>query len=343
MLMTRSTGRRLLAPLLACLLAGAAAASVSTTKVTYLAGAMTYADVGSLDGLQPGDSVQVFHAGLPVAMIKVAFVSTRRAAFDTLWTRGHIVLGDELRFTPHPVATPVATTGTAASAAKSGGMAAMVAKAHRPRIRGRVGGRYLSVTTGGTGFQQPALDLRFDGINQGGGHLDISFDVRNRRTVRTGTTSNSTEQLSRVYRASMVVRTLDSHRSFSVGRQTSASLASVSLFDGALMQSGNDRHSFGVFSGTQPDPTSFGLSQDILESGGFVEFHSANTSEKRYQFSLGGITSQQGGQPNRDFVFTQGSWSTRSFMSSFTQELDSTAAGSARRASPWSRPRARSG
>jgi hypothetical protein len=322
MLIRHVLGPRLVASLLACLVAGAAVASASTTKISYLAGAMVYADVGSLDGLQSGDTLQVFRAGVPVALVRVAFVSTRRAACDTLWTRGRVAVGDELQFTPHAAAPVVVVKPAPAQ-----GLAAAVARQYRPRIRGRVGGRYLSVATDGAGFKQPALDLRFDGFNQGGGHVDVSFDVRNRRTVRTssaatGTGTSSTEQISRVYRASLVVRTLDSHRSFSLGRQTSASLASVSLFDGALMQSGNDRHSFGFFSGNQPDPASFGLSHEILESGGFIEFHSAAASERRYQLSFGGITSQQGGQTNRDFMFTQGSWSTRRFTSAFTQEVD---------------------
>jgi hypothetical protein len=346
----RLTGIQRILPLLACLVAGAAGAAVPTTapkpaskteppatamvpavtrsvnttpgaaKVAYLAGAMVYADVGSLDGLRAGDSLQVFRAGARVATLKVAFVSTRRAAFDTLWTSKRIVVGDELRFTPHVAPVPVAAVTPAP--ARPTGLAAMIARQRSPRIRGRVGGRYLAVSTGGMGFQQPALDLRFDGYNQLGGHVDVSVDVRNRRTVRTGTSSSSPEQISRVYRGSVVVRTVDSHRSFSVGRQTSASLASVSLFDGALVQSGNDRHSFGFFGGTQPDPASFGLSHDVFESGGFVEFHSAAASERRYQLSLGGITSRDSGQTNRDFLFTQGSWSTRRLMSSFTQELD---------------------
>jgi hypothetical protein len=310
---------RLALPLAACLLAGAAAAAVTTTKVSYLAGAMVYADMGSLDGLQPGDSVQVFHGTTPVAMLKVAFVSTRRAACDTVWTRAKVAIGDEMRFTPHAVPPPASA---AAPAPPRPGMASVVNKAHRPRIRGRVGGRYLSVKTDGTSFQQPALDLRFEGTDQGAGHVDVAFDIRNRRTVRTSNGESTTDQLSRVYRATVVVRTVDSHRSITLGRQTSAALSSVSLFDGMLVQSGNDRHSYGLFSGTQPDPTSFGLSKDIFENGGFVEFHSPLTAQSRYQLSFGGISSQQGGQPNRDFMFTLGSWASRAFTTTFTQEVD---------------------
>jgi hypothetical protein len=314
----------LAAPLLGCLLAGAVVAGVSITKVTYLAGAMVYADVGALDGVQPGDTLRVIRGGARVAMVKVTFVSSHRAACDTLWTDDVIRIGDELRFTPHAIA-PAVTAAPAPGAterATAQRVGAGAARRRSPRIRGRIGGRYLAVETGGTGFRQPALDLRLDGYDQGGGHVDVSLDVRNRQTVRTAGGGSTSEAVSRVYRAMVALRTVDSHLSLSVGRQTSASLASVSLFDGALLQLGNERHSFGLFGGTQPDPGSFGPSREIFESGGFVEFHSAATSERRFQFSLGGIASQQGGQPNRDFAFTQGSWSTRKLMINFTQELD---------------------
>jgi hypothetical protein len=308
----------LAAPLLACLLAGTAWAATPSSKVTYLAGAMVYADVGSLDGLQTGDSVQVVRAGVPVALVKVTYLSSHRAACDTLWTRGPVALGDDVVFRPHALPAPAAT---AAAVSPPAGAAAQ-AQAHRPRIRGRVGARWLSVDMAGTGFRQPALDLRFDGRDQGNGHVDVAFDMRNRRTFRTRAGASTTEQVSRVYRAALTVRSLDSHRSLSFGRQSSASLASVSLFDGVVAQSGNDRHSFGLFSGTQPNPASFGLSRDILESGGFVEFHSAAASQRSYQVSLGAITSQDSGQANRDFLVGTANWSTRVFMSTIAQEVD---------------------
>lgn len=310
---------RVVTSLLACMLAGSTIAATTSSRVSYLAGAMVYTDAGSLEGLQPGDSVQVLHAGTPVALLKVTYISSHRAACDTLWTRGPIALGDDVVFRPRalsPSATPAPTTPRAPSGA------AAMAQQHQPRMRGRVGARWLSVDMAGTGFRQPALDLRFDGYDQGSGHLDVSFDMRNRRTVRTGPGTSTTEQVSRVYRAALTVRTLDSHRSFSIGRQSSASLASVSMFDGVVAQSGNDRHSFGLFSGTQPNPFSFGLSKDILESGGFFEFHSAAAAQRNYQLSLGAITSQDSGQTNRDFLFGMANWSMRALTSTLTQEVD---------------------
>ena len=321
-------GLRLLhlaAPLLALLLGGVALAATSTSKVSYLSGATVYSDVGSLDGVQVGDSMQVMRGTVAIGMLKVAYVSTRRAACDTLWTRSRIAIGDDLRFTSH--ALPPAPAGRSDSLSAGTIQRTLIvgqpgAKARQSRIRGRIGARWLSVSSSGSQFKQPSLDLRFDGLGAGGGHVDLFVDVRNRRTIRTTGGDSRTDQLSRLYRASLVVRTIDSHRSITLGRQISSSLASVSLFDGALMKLGNDRYSIGVFSGAQPDPVDDGLSADIIETGGFFEFRNAPAAQRRYQLTIGGIASQHYGQPNRDFIFAQGSWSARSFNTSFAQEVD---------------------
>ncbi len=307
----------LVAGVLAC-----ASAQAATTKVAYLTGGTVYAEAGSLDGLAAGDTVQLVRGDSTLALAKVTYVASHRAAADTLWTRGPIAVGDVVRFTPHalPATASASASDSAATAARSNARAAMARRV--PKWRGRVGARWLSVDAGGMGFRQPALDLRLNARGEGGGHLDVAFDMRNRRTVRTGFGNTRIEQLSRVYAASLVIRTRDAHHSLSLGRQTSASLSSVSLFDGVVLRTGNERHAFGVFSGTQPDPRDLGVSADVVESGLFAEFRSAVTSTHNYLASFGGITSQQSGQPNRDFLFALASWSAPKLSSSFTQEID---------------------
>jgi len=315
-------GHVLLAALTAATLAAAvvtarAETAPAATKVSYVAGGSVYAGVGALDGVQPGDTVQVLHDGTQVALLKVSVVASHRASCDTLWTHAPVAVGDELRYRPHDAPKPVDGAPPRPFAAGQGGT-----RQRHARLRGRVGASWLSVQAGGVGFQQPGLDLRLDGFDAGGGHVDLSFDMRNRRTVRTGFGTSSTTELSRVYRAALVVRSVDSHQSVTIGRQTSASLSSVSLFDGVLAQTGNERHAFGVFSGTEPDPTSYAVSRDIVQSGAFMDFHSPLASERRAQVSLGAITSQEAGQPNRDFMFALANWSARQLSSTFTQEVD---------------------
>jgi hypothetical protein len=182
----------------------------------------------------------------------------------------------------------------------------------------------LSVdASGGSRFQQPALDLRVDGTNAGAGHVDVAVDMRTRRTTRSFTgAGDQTESLSRVYRAALTVRSLDANRRVTLGRQSSPTLASISLFDGALLEWGNGRRSIGLFGGTQPSPSGLRVSREIVESGVYAEWHQRPLSARRWSASFGGVTSQDHGQPNRDFLFAQTWWYSKALNASVAQEVD---------------------
>jgi hypothetical protein len=290
----------------------------AVTKVSYVSGASAYVDAGRNDGVRIGDTLGVVRAGRQVAALLVTYSASHRAACDTLWTRTLLALGDEVRYMAAPVAAPDVVVPALTAAAEP---RARVSRPHR--LRGRVGARWLSVETAGGRFQQPALDMRLDGNGSGGGHVDISLDMRSRRTTRDFVgSSRRTDEFARVYRATLTVRSLDSHHGFVVGRQTSPTLASINLFDGALLRSGTDRYTFGLFSGTQPDPLRYEFSSDIIQSGAFVEWRQAPRAERRYTVAAGGVTSQQRGQPNRDFLFAQGNWFSTGLSTSLTQEVD---------------------
>lgn len=293
--------------------------ATATTKLSYLAGGSAYVDVGTADGLLPGDTLTILRDGGAIGVLKVAFASTKRAACDTVWTRAVLAIGDDVRYTPHPAPAPAVLT--AADTTKHA--VARRPAGSRARLRGRIGGHWLSVSTANGMFKEPGVDLRLDGYDQANGHVDLALDLRSRRSSRSFSgLPVEVDELARIYRASMTLRSRDSHHQLTVGRQISPTLASISLFDGVLMQTGNDRHSFGAFSGTQPDPVRYSFSPDILESGLFVEWHQAPAAVRRWQVSLGGVTSQQAGQANRDFLFTQANWVSRAVMTSFAQEVD---------------------
>lgn len=305
----------------------------ATTPVTYVSGANVYVEVGALQGVQVGDTVQVFRDGKLVARLRAAFVSSKRAACDTLWTAATPRAGDEARYESRAaeVAARADSLRAAAATADSTRRAAVLPPAsanaksvNRARLRGRVGARWLSVeTSDGTSFQQPALDLRFDGRNNANGHMDLVFDMRNRRTTRNYSGGDSkTDQQARVYRAAVTVRTRDSNRRITLGRQSSPLLASINLFDGGLLELGNERRSFGVFSGTQPDPVQYSFSGRVLQYGGYLEWHQSPRALDRWSYALGAVSSQENGEPNRDFAFAQAWWFTKRFSASFTQEID---------------------
>jgi hypothetical protein len=191
------------------------------------------------------------------------------------------------------------------------------------RTRGRIGASWLSVVTDGASrFQQPALELRLDDRDRMGGHVDAALDVRGRRTVRESATGHELEQLSRVYRALMTLRSEDGRERLTLGRQSSPTLASISLFDGALAEWSGERRAAGVFAARKPDPLRYRWSGDIVEGGGFLEWHAPPRAPARWAASVGGVSSRASGELNRDFAFAQGWWFSRAVSASFAQELD---------------------
>ena len=315
------------------MLLAASRAFAASAHVSYLAGRSAYVDVGQAEGLALGDTLRVTRGGRDVARLRVSFLSLHRAACDTLWTRTPLATGDEVTFRPGPVAgapmpaadTTVAAVARADSIRREAVLPPPRARAavRSTRTRGRIGTRWLSVVTDGAGqFQQPGLELRLDDRDRMGGHVDAALDVRGRRTVRETPTGTELEELSRVYRASMTLRSEDGRQRLTLGRQSSPTLASISLFDGALAEWSGDRHAAGVFAGTQPDPLRYRWSGDIVEGGGFVEWHAPALAPARWAASLGGVSSRAGGELNRDFAFAQGWWFSRAVSASFAQELD---------------------
>jgi len=114
-----------------------------------------------------------------------------------------------------------------------------------------------------------------------------------------------------------------------LGRQFSSALAPVSLFDGATVALDKNKWGTGIFAGTQPAPVTMALSSQIREYGAYVQLHQSNSAPvdpavgpTRWALTLGGISSQDGGQLNRDFAFLQAMYTNKRFLFWATQEID---------------------
>lgn len=327
--MIRSIRFLLLALLLLCAVAPRSGdAATATAPVSYLSGGSVYVDAGATEGVAPGDTLSVLRGGREIARVRVTFASSHRAACDTLWTKAAVAVGDLVRYTaaarPARDTTAVAASPAVGTAAAARSAPAAKPSANRTKLRGRVGAGWLSVTTSdGGSFRQPSMSLRFDGSNLNGGRTDVTFDMRSRRTTRDFSGSGtSVENVGRVYRAALTMRAADPGKRLVLGRQTSAVLTSISLFDGALLELADESHSFGVFGGTQPDAVSYGFSPDVAEAGAYFEFHQPPGSAARWSAAVGGVTSLDHGHPNRDFGFAQGWWFSKSLSATLTQEID---------------------
>ena len=326
----------LLALLAGLFAAGPARAAESSLwkaiRVVYVAGGSVYLDAGSADGLAVGDSVVVRRLGSEIALLRVSDVSSRRSACDTLLTRSAIHVGDEARRIglPHAPGAPAADSSLAALPADSTRAAprppdalGVVARPSRPWLRGRAGARWLSASAGpAVKVQQPMLDLSLAGGDDSTSTSAI-LDVRGRRTVRTSSEGLSNhDSEARVYRASLAWRSDGDRTRFQAGRIASPSLVAVSLFDGALAETGTSRWRAGLFGGTQPDPDRMRWSGEISEFGGYLSAKSRPDSPRRWQTGAGAVSSYDHGRSNRDFLFGQGWYQDGRFTGSWLQEAD---------------------
>jgi hypothetical protein len=164
--------------------------------------------------------------------------------------------------------------------------------------------------------------LRLDATSPSG-TVDAAVDLRSRRTTRAHADGTiESDALGRLYRASLAIHDAAGRRRITVGRQLSAQLAPVSLFDGGLLELAVGRTTVGLFGGTQPAPIRMRFATDVVEEGAFVELHQAPLATRRWSAVLGGVASQQEGQPNRQFLFASGYWLSPGLMASLTQEVD---------------------
>jgi hypothetical protein len=193
-------------------------------------------------------------------------------------------------------------------------------------INGRVGIRYLMVqdrAIGGDHFSQPALDVRLDGNNLANGHFDVAVDIRSRRTYRTdAAVGTDTESQTRVYRLAASIHDLRGRFRLIAGRQFSPSLASVSTFDGVLASFNGAHVSTGLFAGTQPDPATFGRSDEVEEYGAFLQVHNRPGSQTQWSITTGGIGSYQNGIVNREYAYLQALLTSQRVSLYATQEID---------------------
>ena len=306
------------------------ARALAFARVSHVDQERVFIDAGQDENLRGGDRLPVLRGGDPVAMLEVTDVSADRSACKIVDGLAHLEPGEIVRL-------PIRDAGSEARQYRSSVEAtsevrAVAKKDPRKRgrgsagFRGRVGIRYLSVQDGNNAsgdFSQPALDLRLDGSNLAGKHLDGAIDVRSRRTYRNQVdASGEVTAQTRVYRASATIHDQDSHYRLTIGRQYSPSLASVSTFDGVLLDFNGDRWSTGLFGGTQPAVEDYGYSSDISEYGIFVQAHNRRARIRPWSLTLGAIGSYQLGSVNREFAYIQTLYTGRRLTFYASEEVD---------------------
>jgi hypothetical protein len=297
--------------------------------VTYLSGSAIYVGAGLREGLTEGAKLSLVRRDSVVGTLRVKFLASHQASCEVVSGVTDIVVGDVVRFA---AVAPPKTTSTDAIAS--------AAPRRRPRrlsgpgIHGRLGLRSLQATstltgdssgasTAGTGFNQPSFDLRMSGLDVNGTPIGLSIDLRTRYTVTSSTGQpNQVDGKTRVYQASVFWGAPGAGFRTVVGRQYLTAVTSVAMFDGGLMELNGPRVSFGVFGGLEPDPATLGVTNEIQDYGGYLQFHSPPAAVSPWTVTAGAVGSLQANHANREFGFVQLSINHRSYSFFGLQEID---------------------
>ena len=301
--------------------------TVRWAQVTYVSGASVYVSAGRDDGLQEGWQLDVIRRGLRIAILRATDLSSHRAVCTLAGPDSvRVVVGDSVRFFVRPARPAVIAVDSVSG--RSMDSAATSSTMGRPAlgVRGRLGLRYLLVAqrdSGSGGFNQPAAEVRIDGQRIGGTPFGVSIDARGRRTYYSSQDSIAAfspgrtfvYSLSSSYAAPSGVRV-------AVGRQFSEAFANVSLYDGVSADVSRERWGTGLFAGTQPAPTTMGLSLDVKEYGAYLQAHNAANEGTLWSMMIGGIGSYHASVVNREFGFAQIVVGTPHLSLYATQEVD---------------------
>lgn len=297
-------------------------AAADTAHVVYRTSDLVYVNVGRKAGLEPGQTLRVERDGVKIASIRVEHLASNRAACSILDATLPPETGDVVRFDATRPSGPQSKRSQPDVAPGSRGSGSLRSLG----IRGRLGARYFALNdrmAGAAAVSQPALDVRLFSDSVAGGPLGIQVDARARRTYRTRA-NGSTDDVgrTRVYRMSATYRRDSSPWRFTLGRQVSPDLASVSLFDGILGEYERSALRVGAFVGTAPDESSFGVSTETVEAGAYVRRDYRREERSVGSVAAGVVTSAINGEPHRDYLFLRGLLQGRRWRGFLTQELD---------------------
>ena len=293
-------------------------------RITYISGTSVYISAGERDGIVENALLDVPRAGRVIAQLRVRFVSPSRAQCDVVAGLDQVAVGDTVRYTRQTPLIASRDTQPAVEAMRPARQRTTASRAGS--LRGRLGLRYLATwerDSGQATLAQPAFDVRLDGRLPRLEAVEVAVDARARRTR-----SVSIDGVIAPTRTSMLVYqswigfTSPNGVRLRLGRQYSTDLGPVSLFDGALLGIERQRFGAGAFAGTQPAAGDMGHSMQEREWGAYVSVRGSPRVRHNLAVTLGGVSSYDGPQIDREFAFLSTSWYGPMVSLYASQEMD---------------------
>ena len=298
------------------------AAVVST--VAFISGVEYYVGAGRLDGLAEGTEISVYHGDAVVGMLKVKFLASHRASCEAVQGEAAIAVGDTVRF--HRPTRAIDQFAAATMPPPN-----RIRRLSGPGLHGRIGTRYLMATTstvadgqqvGSNGFNQPSLDARINGLALWGTPLGVALDVRTRQTTSTSLGVTTVDGHTRVYQAVLFWNAPGSGLHAAAGRQYLTTVASVGLFDGALVEFNGAHMSVGALAGFEPDASTLSFSSTVRDFGGYLTYHNRPGTATAMALTVGAIGSYEATATRREWGIAQFTLNNRYLSLYLLQELD---------------------
>lgn len=313
--------------LIALVTGTAAAETVASAKITYVTTSTVYVDAGSGVGLQKGASLRVVRDGIVIATLEAAFVSSSRTSCP-MPDGTSLRVGDTVTFsTGLPASTPAADRPTPVADAPRATPSQSLARGLRDAgWRGVIGARYLGLRNHGDyggHYGEPALDVRATGSDILRDDLDVTVDIRARRTFRTSA-DGSSESLdrSRVVLLNGEWNPPASPWRVTFGRQYGVALAAVSSFDGLSVQRAGPTWTLGTWIGRSPGEQESMTSTRTTLPGFWVARHQGPNSRFRWSGGLAMSGAYRDGEVDREFMALHGRWSNGRLSATALQQID---------------------
>lgn len=300
-----------------------------SVKVCYVTSTTAYIDVGTDQGVQVKDRVEIVSSGAEPVLLEVTAVSSRRASCVRVDPSKVIQLGDKGLVFASGKAKPLDKISENFDAIAKTAEKRTLSPESRLRswgLRGRIGARYIGQHTHsstGSTLSQPGLDVRADGQRIAQSDFGAKVDVRAlRSTVSPSEGESTSENRTRVMRLSTDWTPHQGPWNAVLGRQLHASVSSIGIFDGLTLQRVSSRWTVGALAGTQPELGTLQYSTDTQQAGAFVEWRSTPGAPRRWSLACGTLTSQQEGEIARDFAALQMFYGSPRWTLTGLQEVD---------------------
>ena len=202
---------------------------------------------------------------------------------------------------------------------------------HRPspavnRIRGRISfqqGTIFDHTTGMRSLQE-GLVVRMDMTRIAGTYWNFTGYWNGRMTSQSTSVQTLNDLLNRTYTIGFYYNNPNSHYVAGFGRYLLPWAPSLNTMDGGYFgRRLGGGFTAGIFAGSTPDPTAWNYNPNRQQGGTFIAFERGSYEGVRYASTVGAAMSRSHWHPERQFLFSENSFSVGShFFISHSGEVD---------------------